>query len=404
LQAFQDDYRARTEVNRKILDHLLHDAFEDDADEPPEVDLVNDPDPTEERIAEVLGRYPFEDIPAAYTNLMELADEKIRFLSTRRARHFLAAIAPRLLQAIARTPQPDTTLVNLSRVSDSLGGKAALWELFSTNRPTLNLYVTLCAACPYLADVLTSNPGMIDELMDSLLVDKLPTAEMLDATLADLARGAADLEPILHSFKNSQHLRVGVRDILGRDDISATHRALADVAETCLRRIADHEADAVRARFGVPRVEPPTFVDPDGERRPDVRFADRAGEECELVILALGKLGGREPNYHSDLDLVFLYETDGHTDPPRRGADSTTNGHYFGQLGQRIVQAANRMGPFGRLYEVDARLRPTGKSGPLAVSLDAFQRYFAEGHGQLWERQALCKARVIYGSSRAEDT
>ncbi|MEM1304518.1 MAG: hypothetical protein AAGG46_06460, partial [Planctomycetota bacterium] len=195
-----------------------------------------------------------------------------------------------------------------------------------------------------------------------------------------------------------------VRDILGRDDISATHRALADVAETCLRRIADHEADAVRARFGVPRVEPPTLVDPDGERRPDVRFADRAGEECELVILALGKLGGREPNYHSDLDLVFLYETDGHTDPPRRGADSTTNGHYFGQLGQRIVQAANRMGPFGRLYEVDARLRPTGKSGPLAVSLDAFQRYFAEGHGQLWERQALCKARVIYGSSRAEDT
>ena len=66
--------------------------------------------------------------------------------------------------------------MNLSRVSDSLGGKAALWELFNANRPSLNLYVTLCAACPYLAEILTSNPGMIDELMDSLLVDRLPTA------------------------------------------------------------------------------------------------------------------------------------------------------------------------------------------------------------------------------------
>ncbi len=82
-------------------------------------------------------KYPFADVQAAYHNLMALATEKIRFLSTRRCRHFLASIAPRLLEAIADTPEPDTTLVNLSRVSDSLGGKAALWELFSTNRPSL---------------------------------------------------------------------------------------------------------------------------------------------------------------------------------------------------------------------------------------------------------------------------
>ena len=398
LEALQIDYRMRTEVNRKMLDHLLHDAFADEDDQPPEVDLVNDPNPSDERIAEVLGRYPFEDLPAAYANLMALADEKIRFLSTRRARHFLAGIAPRLLQAIARTPEPDTTLVNLSRVSDSLGGKAALWELFSANPPTLNLYVTLCAACPYLANVLTSNPGMIDELMDSLLVSKLPTAEMLESTLADLARGAEDLDPILHSFKNSQHLRVGVRDILGRDDISATHQALADVAETCVRRIADHEREAVQAKFGTPRIVPPMI-----DEEPDIRFADRAGEACELVILALGKLGGREPNYHSDLDLIFLYETDGNTDPPKRGGGGTTNGHYFSQLGQKIVQTANRLGPFGRLFDVDARLRPTGKSGPLAVSIAAFERYYAEGRAQLWERQALCKARVVYGSPRVAE-
>jgi glutamate-ammonia-ligase adenylyltransferase len=91
----------------------------------------------------VLGRYPFRDVPAAYDHLMSLARENITFLSTRRCRLFLASIAPRLLSSIARTPDPDATLVTLSRVSDSLGGKAALWELFSANRPTLDV----CKLC-----------------------------------------------------------------------------------------------------------------------------------------------------------------------------------------------------------------------------------------------------------------
>ncbi|MGI9455604.1 MAG: hypothetical protein ACR2NU_03535, partial [Aeoliella sp.] len=229
--AFQNDYQQRTQVNRKILDHLLHDAFGEDAANEPEVDLINDPDPSEETIERVLGRYPFADARAAYANLMSLAEEPIPFLSTRRCRLFLAAIAPRLLASIAQTPDPDGTLVTLSRVSDSLGGKAALWELFSNNHPTLNLYVTLCAACPYLAEILTSNPGMIDELLDSLLIDHLPSLPVLEESLAGLTRGAEDDEPILHSFKYSQHLRVGVRDILGKDTIEATHAALSDIAE-----------------------------------------------------------------------------------------------------------------------------------------------------------------------------
>ncbi|MCC6493842.1 MAG: bifunctional [glutamate--ammonia ligase]-adenylyl-L-tyrosine phosphorylase/[glutamate--ammonia-ligase] adenylyltransferase, partial [Pirellulales bacterium] len=165
LEAFKKDYSDRAAVNRRILDHLLHDAFPEEAAEEPEIDLVNEPDPSPETIAAVLGRYPFQDVHTAYDNLMSLAQETIPFLSTRRCRLFLAAIAPRLLAAIGKTPDPDATLVTLSRVSDSLGGKGALWELFSSNHATLNLYVKLCAACPYLVSILTSNPGMIDELL-----------------------------------------------------------------------------------------------------------------------------------------------------------------------------------------------------------------------------------------------
>src|SRR5262249_18060739 len=148
------DYKQKTVLNRKILDHLLHDAFGDDDKTEPEVDLVLDPDPQPAQISSVVGRYSFHDVQGAYQNLMSLSQERIRFLSTRRCRHFLASIAPRLLPAIAAMPDPDQTLVNLSKVSDSLGGKGVLWELFSFNPPSLHLYVELCASSPYLSSIL----------------------------------------------------------------------------------------------------------------------------------------------------------------------------------------------------------------------------------------------------------
>ena len=112
--------------------------------------------------------------PRAYDHLMSLAARTLR--SCRRAAAGCSwRRLPRGCWRRSRThPTPMPRSSTLSRVSDSLGGKAALWELFSSNRPTLELYVKLCAACPYLAGILTSNPGMIDELLDSLLMDKLP--------------------------------------------------------------------------------------------------------------------------------------------------------------------------------------------------------------------------------------
>src|SRR5207237_9446485 len=108
------------------------------------------------------------------------AQETILLLPSSLCRHFLASISPLLIKAIAATPDPDATLVSLSKVSDSLGGKGVLWELFSFNEPSLRLYVDLCAASPFLSGILTSHPGMLDELMDSLVLDKLPTLEFLE--------------------------------------------------------------------------------------------------------------------------------------------------------------------------------------------------------------------------------
>lgn len=381
LKTFRNDYAEKTGQNRRILDHLLHDAFSDESETAPEVDLVLDPEPSSEVLHKVLVKYGFRDIDEAYRNLITLSKERIPFLSTRRCRHFLAAISVDLLSAIAATPDPDSTLTNLTQVSDSLGGKGVLWELFSFNPPSLHLCVRLCATTPYLSAILTSNPGMIDELMDSLVLDRLPTFISLEQTLSDLCRGAEDIEPILHSFKSSQHLRVGVRDILGKEDIEATTGALSHIAEVCIRRIAMTEYDRLVVQLGEPRI--------------NENWQERT---CEFTMLAMGKLGGQEPNYHSDLDIVFLYEANGNTTKPTRAGSSTSNQHFFSELAQNIIKVANRLSPYGRLYEVNVRLRPTGEQGLLAVSLEEFCKYFDQQKGRTWERRALCRARPIYGS------
>jgi [glutamine synthetase] adenylyltransferase / [glutamine synthetase]-adenylyl-L-tyrosine phosphorylase len=378
-----------TDVNRRILDHLLHDAFPEDAEPEPEVDLVLDPAPPEAFVREVLSRHGFRDVAAAHRALEALGEEKVRFLSTRRCRHFLAAIAARLLASIATTPDPDATLTNLVAVSDSLGGKGVLWELFSSHPPSLELTVRLCSSSPFLAKLLVGNPGMIDELLDSLLIPRLPSPADLDAALAELCRGAVDLDPIIHAFKASQQLRVGVRDILGRQNVTETTAALSAIPESILRVVMAREEERLVERLGEPMA---------GQ-------GETVGVRAGAVVLAMGKFGGREMNYASDVDLVFLYDHDGisfHRRRTRRSVEGTTNAHFFAELAQRTMKVFNAFGPQGRLYEMDSRLRPSGRSGPAAVSLDDLARYFAEdGPAAIWERQALVKARVAVGGPAA---
>ena len=404
----RQDLAEATDVNRRILDHLLHDAFPDEAPPEPEVDLVLDPEPSPDTVREVLGRHGFRDIAAAHRALESLGEERVRFLSTRRCRHFLAAIAPRLLAAVGHTPDPDTTLATLGDVADSLGGKGVLWELFSFNPPSLELTVRLCASSPFLARLLITNPGMVDELLDSLLVERLPSFAALEASLGELCQGAIEVGPILHAFKASQLLRVGVRDILGRQDAETTTAALTGVAEALVRRVVAIEFARLVERLGEPQAGAAGVAGeangsgPEqagtGGRTGDGAPVDRAGP----LVLAMGKCGGREMNYASDVDVVFLYDHEGQVVPRRRSTVGTTNAHFFGELAQRTMRVFNEFGPQGRLYEMDSRLRPSGRSGPPATSLSEFGRYFAaDGPAAVWERQALLKARVVVGSPEA---
>ena len=325
----------------------------------------------------MLGRYPFRDRPTAYQNLMALAREDIPFLSQARCRHFLAAIAPRLLQAVGRTPDPDMALTNLEKVSASLGAKAILWELFSFNPPTLRLYVELCATSQFLSEILINNPGMIDDLMDSLVVDR-PAAGRGDQGRAGRAlpggRGP------------------------GADPAELPEQGMgADRHPRHPRPRADPRRDprAGRRRRGDRRPGRPRPVATAGPRGTASPAAPRDGRRARWAIVGLGKLGGRELNYHSDLDLVFLHD-DGRRD--RRAAASRSPTSSSSPRSSGGSSRRWRAAPSGRpLYAVDTRLRPHGASGPLVVTLDAFRDYF-RGPAQTWERLALTRARVIFAT------
>ena len=186
---------------------------------------------------------------------------------------------------------------------------------------------------------------------------------------------AEDVEQIIHSFRDTHHLRVGIRDLVRQDDIVETHRALSDVAEVCLGEIVNLEAKLLANKLGHPL---------DGE-----------GQIIPMTVVAMGKLGGREPNYHSDLDLVFLYNSEG-KQKTVGGSDPTSHQDFFSRLAANVTRRISRNGRYGKLYDIDLRLRPTGKSGSAAVSNREFRRYFREGSAQLWERLALCKARTLF--------
>lgn len=386
-EQFMADLRFVTERNRNMLNRLMLDLFPNDQHGlgEPETDLILDPNPEPARVREVLGRYPFSDIDAAYKNLCLLAKEQVPFLSSIRCRHFLASIAPRLLKAVAEAPDPDMALVNLEKVTDSIGAKGALWESFANKPALLRLYVNLCSWSQYLSEILINNPGMIDELLDTLVMNRPPPLADLRTDLQDLLRGAREIDPILHSFKNTRLLGIGVLDVLGKQSLQQTTRQLSELAESIIGAIADLHYEALIKEHGEPR----------REDDPDV--------VSQYGILGIGKFGGSELSYHSDLDLILVYQADGNTSGNGFWHDNnaTSNHHFYTKLTQKIIQTASRMGPLGRLYPIDLRLRPTGRSGSLVIPLHKFEEYYRDNGGAaLWERQAMTRARYFHGDSK----
>lgn len=361
---------------RRIFSDLFTQYLEGQPSEAaPEVDLILQPEPPAELVERVLSRYGLQDTSKAYQSLMCLARESSPLLATPRTRALLAQIAPALLSLIAQGPDPDMALLNLERCVESLGAKTIFFELLHENRRSLELFVDLCSWSQFLTDILVQNPGMLDQLMDSLMIGGRKDLPRMERELHILLTGAADPLPILHGYRNGEWLRIGVRDILGSADIEETMRDLSNLAQALVRAVCSLcEAQLVR-QLGTPQVS----------------YGSRGLGRAEFAVIALGKFGGAEITYGSDLDLVFIYSRDGQT------TGGVANQMFFTALATEVTRVLSSVTPHGQLYRVDPRLRPDGSKGMMVSSIEAFRKYFEQDRAQLWERQAFTRARFVAG-------
>ena len=289
-----------------------------------------------------------------------------------------ARVAPELLTSVSRCPDPDQALRHLNGLVTKAGTLSGIWRLFDANSALMQLIISLFGTSEYLARRFVDHPELIDRLVESGRASTTYTPDQLYAELNNYLRGVTphdneeDFWNRLAEFKNAHVLRIGLADIGGVLTTEEVTEQLSTVAEVCLTRALDTISTIVELLRGTPR--------------------DSRNQPVTMAVLALGKLGGREIGYASDLDLIFVYSADGESDG-QRPLDNVT---YMTRIAQRLMGGLHALHPGGRLYEVDTRLRPSGSKGLLVSSLAAWNRYHKD-HAWLWERQALTKLRFVAG-------
>ncbi|MBF0136104.1 MAG: bifunctional [glutamate--ammonia ligase]-adenylyl-L-tyrosine phosphorylase/[glutamate--ammonia-ligase] adenylyltransferase [Magnetococcus sp. DMHC-1] len=291
-------------------------------------------------------------------------------------------LAPLLLGEILQASDQDMALENTEAFLLRIGARANYLALMVEHPLVLHLLIPLFGASPFLSRFLNHHPELMDSLITRDFLEQPPDrSRMGNALLEQISRAEDDEERIrvLHEFKNTEVLRIGIRDLSEISELSETMTALSTLADVVLTQVLTDARRELEKRHGVP-----CWLTPEGEKRP-----------AQFVILALGKLGGRELNYASDLDLIFVHDGSGaaqYTD----GEKSLANGVFFTRLGQKIISVITTMTRSGRLYELDMRLRPSGNSGPLVTALDSFLHYQSKD-AWTWEHQALTRVRVVAG-------
>ncbi|WP_372914738.1 bifunctional [glutamate--ammonia ligase]-adenylyl-L-tyrosine phosphorylase/[glutamate--ammonia-ligase] adenylyltransferase [Sandarakinorhabdus sp.] len=303
---------------------------------------------------------------------------KYRALRSESARADFEAVLPMLIERLAAAADPATAAARLDGLLAALPAGAQFLALLRANPRLVGLLGNLVGITPVLAQALARDPALFDVMLSPDAFAPLPDAETLTAQLAGLCRGAQGLEDVLDRVRRwtaEYRFQLGAQLIEGHAGALAVGRSLADLADAAVRILLPVVAADYAAVHG--RV-------PGGE----------------LVVLALGRHGGRAMTHASDLDLVFLFS--GHHETLSDGAKPLPASQYFNRLAARLVTALSVPTASGALYEVDTRLRPWGAKGNLALSVGSFARYQME-EAESWEHMALTRARVVAGPAADAD-
>ncbi|HEY5810098.1 MAG TPA: bifunctional [glutamate--ammonia ligase]-adenylyl-L-tyrosine phosphorylase/[glutamate--ammonia-ligase] adenylyltransferase, partial [Povalibacter sp.] len=259
------------------------------------------------------------------------------------------------------------------RLEESREQHPQLWRDILGDAAVAGSLEHVWACSEFIATCCLRDPELLQSLVTSGTLQQRAATEWIARDLDSIGPGTSEAEWMerLRRFRRRHMVRIAWRDIAGWADLDETLRDLSMLADTCIEFAYRLAYDALLSRYGTPRGE-------------------ASSTPQALLILGMGKLGARELNYSSDIDLIFLYPEEGQTD----GARSIENAEFFLRLGQKITQLLSSQTADGMVYRVDLRLRPFGDSGRVAMGFGAFENYLQQ-HGRDWERYAYVKARAI---------
>lgn len=386
LRALLDQHRARVMTHFKAIVF----APEGDASES-SVALAADIGPLWDEDTEVspqvitaLARSNFSDAEEGARLLVEFRSAGVVRRLDATARKRLRTLMPGLLRDIGATAQPNVVLKRVLRILEAIGSRSVYYSLLHESSAARRRLVELCGHGDFLVEQIASHPLLLDELIDDRILAELPDRAALADELTFRLEQVEHDEPedqveALRQFQRAAIFRVAVADLTGRLPVMHVSDRLTDIAELIVEQAMGLAWRQITTQFGVPMCGA-------GSERRAVR----------ICAVGYGKLGGMELGYASDLDLVFLHDSAG-DEQETAAAKPLDNQVFFVRLAQRIVHLLTMHSRAGRLYEVDMRLRPSGKGGMLVTSIDAFCDY-QRTEAWTWEHQALLHARGVAGS------
>ena len=305
-----------------------------------------------------------------------------RYPATRsaRARSRLTEFQPLLIEAFSKTPEPDTALATFDRFLSDLPAGVQLFSLLYSNPTLMQLIAEIMGTAPFLAKVISHRHRVLDALLDPAFFGELPNDDQLRDLIIEEFSTCRDYEDTLDRARvigQEQAFLIGVRLLTGNFSAPKAASSYTQLAETVIEELQQKVMEELAITHG-------TF------------------EGAGVSVLAMGKLGGKEMTATSDLDLILIYDFDeGQTQS--NGMKPLSPSQYFSRLTQRLIAALSAPTGEGDLYEVDMRLRPSGRSGPVATQLASFTSY-QNKEAWTWEHMALTRARPITGPQHLQDS
>lgn len=351
-----------------------------DATRPPSPQSGSDPGGALFEIAEHI----FADPAAAVQQIDALRASALYQRMDEVGKQRLDRLLPPMLLACGSAGNPTLALAGMLRLIEAIGRRSAYIALLNENTAALERVVKLCGSSEFLARQVAAHPLLLDELLDPRIFLKAPVRDDLERDLRHRLDGVStdDAEQRFEALRNFQQaavFRVAVADLSGTLPLMKVSDRLTEIAELVLAEALALSMAELVARHGVPRCVV------NGQER-----------EAGFAIAGYGKLGGLELGYGSDLDIVFMHDSEGEQQETN-GERPLENAVFFARLARRITHILTMSTPTGALYEVDTRLRPSGNSGLLVTSLTALDTY-QQTDAWTWEHQALLRARSVAGS------